>query len=153
MKKHITLGIILILIAVIVVFGIAFAKYKTELSGKTTTEIADMICEMQVTSSEANSQVINPYCIVNVKNYNDNNEITETDVSFKIEVTPKEDFEMPRYYWQDSEGVTISDSTVLTGNFKNGIKDEKQYKIVFLNSGEEDITRLVNFNFVAVQGK
>ena len=32
MKKHITLGIILILIAVIVVFGIAFAKYKTELS-------------------------------------------------------------------------------------------------------------------------
>lgn len=153
MKKHITVSIIVIIIAVIAVFGIAFAKYITELSGKTTSEVANMICEMQVTSSEANSQVINPYCIVNVKNYNDNNEITETDINFKIEVTPKENFEMPKYYWQDSEGVTIADSAVLTGSFKNGIKEEKQYKIVFLNSGEKDITRLVNFNLVAVQGK
>ena len=143
--------ILTIIILVIVIFTIAYAKYTTSVSGQATTEVANMICEMNVTSSEASKQVINPYCIVTVKNYNDADEITETDVNFKIEVTPKEDFEMPEYYWQNSEGVIIAQSTAVTGSFKNGLKDLKEYKIVFLNSGEEDITRLVDFNLVAIQ--
>lgn len=152
-KTKITIiGIILaIIILVIAIFTIAYAKYITSVSGQATAEIAKMICEMNVTSSEANKQVINPYCIVTVKNYNENNEITETDVNFKIEVTPKENFEMPEYYWQNSEGVIVAQSTAVTGSFKNGLKDLKEYKIVFLNSGEEDITRLVDFNLVAIQ--
>lgn len=152
-KTKITIiGVILaIIILVIVIFTIAYAKYITSVSGQATGEIAKMICEMNVTSSEANKQVINPYCIVTVKNYNENNEITETDVNFKIEVAPKDNFEMPEYYWQNSEGVIVAQSTVLTGSFKNGLKDLKEYKIVFLNSGEEDITRLVDFNLVAIQ--
>lgn len=143
--------ILAIIILVIVIFTIAYAKYTTSVSGQATTEVANMICEMNVTSSEASKQVINPYCIVTVKNYNDADEITETDVNFKIEVTPKEDFEMPEYYWQNSEGVIIAQSTAVTGSFKNGLKDLKEYKIVFLNSGEKDITRLVDFNLVAIQ--
>ena len=77
--------------------------------------------------------------------------LLEADVNFKIEVAPKDNFEMPEYYWQNSEGVIVAQSTVLTGSFKNGLKDLKEYKIVFLNSGEEDITRLVDFNLVAIQ--
>lgn len=143
--------IVAILILIIVIFTIAYAKYVTNASGQATAEIGKMICEMNVTSSEANKQVINPYCIVTVTNYNENNEITETDINFKIEVTPKENFEMPEYYWQNSEGVIVAQSTAVTGSFKNGLKDLKEYKIVFLNSGEEDITRLVDFNLVAIQ--
>lgn len=143
--------ILAVIILVIAIFTIAYAKYITSVSGQATGEIAKMICEMNVTSSETNKQVINPYCIVTVKNYNENNEITETDVNFKIEIAPKDNFEMPEYYWQNSEGVIVAQSTVLTGSFKNGLKDLKEYKIVFLNSGEEDITRLVDFNLVAIQ--
>lgn len=148
--KKIT-AVLVIISLVLVIFTIAYAKYVTNVSGQATAEIAKMICEMNVTSSEANKQVINPYCIVTVANYNENNEITETDINFKIEVTPKENFEMPEYYWQNSEGVIVAQSTAVTGSFKNGLKDLKEYKIVFLNSGEEDITRLVDFNLVAIQ--
>ena len=103
--------ILAIIILVIAIFTIAYAKYITSVSGQATAEVAKMICEMNVTSSEANKQVINPYCIVTVKNYNENNEITETDVNFKIEVSPKDNFEMPEYYWQNSEGVIVAQST------------------------------------------
>lgn len=147
---HISI-ILLILIILVVLFGIAYSKYITTKTGSATVELAQMICEMEVQSSEANQTVINPYCVVTVRNYNDADEISETDINFKIEVTPKEDFELPEYYWQDSKGTIIAQSTEATGSFKNGLKDLKEYKIVFLNSGEEDITRLVDFNLVAIQ--
>lgn len=144
--------IVLICIVLLVVFGFAYAKYVTTKEGSATAEIANMICEMEVQASEANEEIINPYCIVTVKNYNANDEVTETSVNFKIEITPKEDFEIPGYYWEDENGTIVAQSTELTGSFSIDAKQTKQYKIVFLNTGEEDITKLVDFNLVAVQG-
>lgn len=75
-----------------------------------------------------------------------------TDVDYTIEVLPKGDFEMPEYYWQDSNGTIIARSTGISGSFNNGIKGQDEYKIIFINPGEEDITKLVEFNLIATQG-
>lgn len=143
------LTIIIMLIMVLVTFG--YAKYIETYKGGATAQIAKMICEMDVVTSEANKSIINPYCKVTVKNHNANSEITETNIDYTIQVLPKGDFQLPEYYWQNSDGTIISRSNELTGNFKNGVKEETEYTIVFLNSGEEDITQKVEFNIVAVQ--
>lgn len=143
--------IILILLIAIILAGFAYAKYVTSKEASATAKVAQLICEMEVQSSEADDTIINPYCTVTVKNYNAEDKITETDINFKIEVTPKGDFVLPEYYWKDSTGTILAQSTEVTGSFQNGVKDLKEYTIVFLNSGEEDVVRNVDFNLVAIQ--
>lgn len=151
-KKNKKLIIIVVLIALIgILCGIACSKYITTIQGQVSQKVAKMICNIEVTPSEKDKSIINPYCIVKVKNYDSDNSITETDVRYTIEVTPKGDFVMPEYYWQDSNGTIVSRSTVVIGNFKNQVKSEDEYKIVFLNSGVEDIMRVVEFNLIATQ--
>lgn len=150
-KLFIILALLGILLLVAIIFPFAYAKFISTINASASAEVAKMICEIEVLPSENTSTIINPYCTVTVKNYNDKNEITETDINYKIEVLPKGDFTLPEYYWKDSEGTILAHSTALTGSFKNGLKDLKEYKIIFLNSGEEDITRLVDFNLVAIQ--
>lgn len=145
------LALMLIMVLIIILAGSGHAKYMESYKGETKVEVAKMICEMEVEPSEADKSIINPYCKVKVKDYNANGEITETNVNYTIEVKPKDDFKLPEYYWQSSNGTIVSRNSELVGNFKNGVKDEIEYTIVFLNSGEEDILRLVEFNLVAVQ--
>ncbi len=144
--------IFILILLMVVLIKTGYSKYTEEINGSTSAKVAKMICEIEVLPSEDNKEVINPYCIVTVKDYNNNDEITETDVEYTIEVLPKGDFKMPEYYWQDSNGIIIARSTQVNGRFVKGNKNENKYKIVFLNSGEEDITRLVEFNLIAIQG-
>lgn len=155
-KSNKKLFIILVLLGILlltaIIFPYAYAKYISTINASTSIEVAKMICEMEVLPSENTSTIINPYCTVTVKNYNDKNEITETGVNYKIEVLPKGDFTLPEYYWKDSEGTILAHSTALTGVLKHGTKVDEVYTIVFLNSGEQDVSRLVDFHLDAVQG-
>lgn len=151
-KKTIIIAVlVLILIITIILSVFAYAKYVTTKTATATAQIAQMICEMEVQPSDADKTIINPYCTVTVKNYNNEDKITETDVNYKIEVTPKGDFVLPEYYWKDTSGTILAQSTEISGNFQTGEKDSKEYIIVFLNSGEEDIVRNIDFNLVAIQ--
>ena len=144
--------ILLIIILILFILGtIILGKYMTSKETGATMQVAKMICEMEVEESEDDRTIINPYCIVKVKNYDNKDKVTETDINFKVEVKPKDDFVLPEYYWEDSEKTIVAQSTDVSGDFKNGVKEEKEYKIVFLNSGEEDIIEKVEFNLVAVQ--
>lgn len=151
-KKLIIMAILILIILIAIIFRIGYSRYITTLNGSSNQDVAEMICNMEVVPSEKNKSIINPYCEVIVKNYNSNDKVTETDINYIIEVMPKEDFEMPEYYWQDSNGNIVARSTEVRGNFKNQEKGQHEYKIVFINSGEQDITRLVEFNLTAVQG-
>ncbi|MBR1654307.1 MAG: hypothetical protein IJ690_05095 [Clostridia bacterium] len=118
--------------------------------------------------------IVNPYCIVTIKDYTGEEAnptaITQTDVNYTVTVTPKQvngadSFTLPAYYWYEiaspdaTSGTKIATSTALNsasttaGSFKNGVAATRYYKIVFLNSGEEDITRYVDFDLKAVQAK
>lgn len=178
--------VLLITLILIVVCGIAYAKYLSTATGSATAEIVEMVCIMDVKSSSednnggvinpADKTIINPYCIVTIKDYKgaseaNHGDITQTDVSYTITVTPKKDnngedtFTLPAYNWYEIESPTATSGTKLAtsvaltslmsskGNFKNGVAETRYYKIVFLNSGEEDITRYVDFELKAVQAQ
>lgn len=176
--------LLIIMLIMIIVCGIAYAKYLSTATGSATAEVAEMVCTMEVKSSSENNNgevinpadktIINPYCIVTVKDFEGANQsnpdkVTETDVGYSISVKPKKDsneqdtFVMPAYNWYEisspdaESGTKIATSTDLVssstskGNFKNKVADTRYYKIVFLNSGEQDITRYVDFELKATQ--
>ena len=143
---------IILIITVIFISRLGYARYTHNHNASATVKVATVACEMTVTSCESSDTIINPYCTIDVKNY-ENDKIAETDLNFTIEVTPKGDFTLPEYYWKDSSGTILARSTALTGTFTKGVKEDKEYTIVFLNSGETDITRKVDFNLVAVQAE
>ncbi len=178
--------VLVICILLIIICGVAYSKYLSTDRGSATAQIADMICIMDVKSSSednngnlinpADKTVVNPYCIVTVKNFqttgegaNQETKVTDTDVNYVITVKPKKDangidtFELPVYNWYEissaeaTSGTKIATSTALSsastskGCFKNGVAETRYYKIVFLNSGEQDITRYVDFELNAVQ--
>lgn len=68
--------VVLIMILIIILFGVGYSKYKETINGTTSTKIAEMICEMDIEPSEDNKTIINPYCMVTVRDYNSSNEIT-----------------------------------------------------------------------------
>lgn len=152
-KKYLIIIIFCIILIIILVLGrLAYSKYMHTQSTTVSIKTATIVCEMEVVSSEDSNAIINPYCTVNVKDYI-GEKVTETDINFKIEVSPKGDFILPEYYWKDSSGTILARSTPVTGTFTNGVKEDKEYTIVFLNSGEVDISRSIDFNLVAVQAQ
>lgn len=161
-KKKITLLALLLILLIIIItaIGVAYSKYTTTANGTATAEVAKMICYMEVDSSEAEKTIINPYCTVTVKDFNvlqgNAQEVTETDVQYTITVTAKLDengqpFVLPAYYWKNSSGTIIAQSTALTGSFTKGNAETHEYTIVFANNGEQDIKKYVEFNLQAVQ--
>lgn len=184
-KKVLILSLtIAIIILLVGIAGFAYAKYVTTMQGTARAQIAEMICTIDVkSSSEDNSgnvispsdkTVVNPYCIVTIKDYTGTEAsptaVTQTDVNYTVTVKPKQvngedSFTLPTYYWYEiaspdaTSGTKIATSTALNsasttaGCFKNGVAQTRYYKIVFLNSGEEDITRYVDFDLKAVQAK
>lgn len=151
-KKKRKIIIILITLLMLFILGtFIFGKYMSTKQANNAMQVAKMICEMEIEQSKDDRTNINPYCIVKVMNYDVKDKVSETDVNFKIEVTPKEGFVLPEYYWKDSEGTIVAQSTPVSGDFKNGVKELKEYKIVFLNSGEKDIIENVDLNLIAVQ--
>lgn len=149
--KIIYLGLILIIVQIIFLVAYRFARYKETYKGSASAEIAKMICEMDVLPSEDNKSIINPYCNIIVRNYDETNKVSETDINYTIQVITKDNLELPGYYWEDAEGAKLQENSNLTGKFENGVKDKKEYKIVFINSGEKDINRKIEFKLTAVQ--
>lgn len=149
--KVVYLGVILIIVQIIFLVAFRFAKYKETYKGSASAEIAKMICEMDVVPSEDNKSIINPYCNIIVRNYDESNKVSETDINYTIQVITKDNLELPGYYWEDAEGTKLQENSNLAGKFENGVKDEKEYKIVFINSGEKDINRKIEFKLTATQ--
>ena len=153
-NKSLVLCIILIISVIsISMLAIAYARYRIVLTGTASAEVAKIICELEIVQNETNNSTINPYCNIIVKNYNNKNEYTQTKVKYQIEVKPKGNFVLPNYYWEDSEGNKVAENSNVTGTFGYEQKEDKKYKIVFINSGESETTGAVDFNLIAVQGE
>ena len=159
--------ILALMIMLVALFAIAFSRFSNTASGNATAQVARFICEMEVEKSETSDTVINPYCIVTVKNYSGNN-VAETDVEYTLEVVPTDNIALPEFYWKNASGTIIARSQDVrdannnvisrtaqfpTQRFTAGTSQESEFTIVFLNTGEEEILRYVDFNLVAVQGR
>ena len=167
-NKFIIIAIILSLMIILAaIFTIAYSKFSETVSNNATAQVAKFICEMEVEKSEASETVINPYCVITVKNYS-GNDVAETDVNYTLEVVPTDNIALPEFYWKNASGTIIARSQDVTDannnviartaqfptyTFEAGVQEESEFTIVFLNTGEEEILRYVDFNLIAVQGR
>lgn len=161
-------GIIIASVIIIIsLLTVAYSRYVKKENSNATAQVAKMICEMEVKPSEGNDEIINPYCEITVKDYQEN-QITQTDLQYRIKVEAKDNRILPEHYWKDEDGNIIARSVdVKDGNgnitertiefpiqyFKNNVKETKKFTIVFLNTGEEEIIRYVDFKLIAEQTK
>ena len=134
-----------------IVSTIAYSRYSSKFNSNITTDIASLICEIEVQPSEASNLIDNPYCIVNVKNYDRNNNISAVKVDYKIEIISKDENPLPELYWMDSNNQIISNDPYMNGTMGISGRETDYYKVVFINPGVQDVTRLVDFNLVAAQ--
>ena len=144
---------LLLLILLIAIVGIAYAKFTASVNGTATAQVAKMVCNMDVEPSAVNNTIINPYCTVTLTNFNNSTDISQTDLNYRVEVSPKSGLlSLPTYYWEDEGGNRVGNtSSALTGSFSRGIQDTQIYKVIFMNSGESDITAEINFDLIAIQ--
>lgn len=163
---------VLILVLVVVLFSMAYAKYVTSKQGSATAQVGKMICKMEVKPCEDNGKtIVNPYCDVTIKSFNGESgksaetgegDVTETSINYKVKVvsTNGDSESLPKYYWEDSDKKKIAgnadvleenNKTDLEGTFNKGEKAEKKYKIVFVNTGEQDVTKSIKFELTATQ--
>lgn len=155
--KAIVITAVVLLIILVIISIRAYARYIERQNSVSEVSIAEPICTLHVEPSEASKKIVNPYCVVTVRNYDNSNKVTETDMNYRIEVTANQDIELPPYYWEDENGTVVAYSTDLTGtiplkgNVGHAEKEEHKYKIVFKNPGDKDIIYKVDFNLVATQ--
>ena len=164
-NRIIFVAVLGVLVVTVILATIAYSKYVYQNQGQVQGETAAMICEMSVQECQDSVAIINPYCTVTVMNYL-NNDITETDVNFTIDATPKGNYILPEFEWRNSQGRVIARSVneydannQLIGrsaqfplqSMGHATKEDKVYTIVFLNTGEMDITEIVKFDLHAVQ--
>lgn len=77
--------------------------------------------------------------MVTVKNYNNSNEITQTSLTYELDVISTDEAELPEYYFSDLDGNNLG--TIAKGEFGCTTKEEKKYKVTFINAASEEITR------------
>lgn len=155
--------LLVILALLIVLARLGYAKFISSANGTATATVAKIICKLQVesssdsTSSNYSPEVANPFFDVTVMNYEvieGNNNITEADIDYTIEVVSNSDgFVLPQYHWEwtDSSGTQHTANNI-AGTFTNSVPQSQLYRIIFHNPGNDDIlNKSVKFNLKAVQ--
>lgn len=87
--------------------------------------------------------------MVTVKNYNSNNEVSQILLNYEVNVISTDGSELPEYYFTDLNGNNLG--TTARGTLGNTIKEEKVYKLIFVNVANEEITRNIKVVAIASQ--
>lgn len=154
-------SILLMVIFVLIVIGVGngYAKFNARRTGSITARVPKMICNMTAIPSDSNSEIVDPYCVVTVCNYNilENNNIERTEVSvqYKLEVVPQsstpELAELPSYRWEEMDGTLIQEGGYITDTLTKDRDTLVQYKVVFDNPETANITAIYDIKVTAVQ--
>ena len=112
--------------------------------------MAKPIFEIEVEDAN-DTENLNSYYNVTVKNYNAEGEISEVTFDYEVKLTTIDNSEVPEHYWYDESGNMIGQD--LKGSLKNSEKEEKTYKVCFINPGNENITSNIEFKAIATQIK
>ena len=140
--------IILIISIILLIMAFAYAALVQLIKGNGYAIIAKPIFEIQVDDANEEGNLYS-YYNVTVKNYNTENEISEVNFDYEVKITTTDNSEIPEHYWYDEHGNIIGQN--LKGTLKNSEKQEKVYKICFINPQNKDITSNIKFETIAIQ--
>lgn len=74
-----------------------------------------------------------------MKNYDSNNNITKTSLEYELKVVSRDKTELPEYYFTDLDGNNLG--SIAKGEFGCTEKQEKSYKVIFVNVADKEIIR------------
>ena len=148
-KKRVLYITLILGCIVLIGIGVGLAKYITTVNGNGSATVAKPICALIVSEYKCENNEINPYCDVEVNNYNSDGEVSEVAMNFDVEVNDENGKQLTNYYWKDEQGNDLGKD--LTGSFDTTNKEQKKYKIYFINTNGIEKTERVNFVINATQ--
>ena len=126
-------GFILSIIVIIMLCGYSMAKCIDEYIIKGRMKIAEPILEIENNPiiNITESQNYGEY-IFKVRNYNNKDKVTETDLKYYIEISPKLDNSIELELYQDENKIELADNKTEYIKISKNQKEEREYKIKIL---------------------
>lgn len=121
---------IISIIVIIMLCGYSMAKCIDEYIIKGRMKIAEPILEIEnnpiidITESQNYGEYI-----FKVRNYNNKDKVTETDLKYYIEISPKLDNSIELELYQDENKIELSDNKTEYIKISKNQKEEREYKI------------------------
>ena len=145
---------ILIIVLVVSLFAVAYAKRRTKINGIGKIDAAGIKCYTEVIPNNSSIESINPYCEINVNNFDENNEVSEFAFDYEITIE-SETNNLPDYYCIDSLGNEIanstSENTQIIGTLGCESSETQTYRLYFVNDGENDVTQNFSLRIKTMQ--
>lgn len=126
-------GFILSIIVIIMLCGYSMAKCIDEYIIKGRMKIAEPILEIENNPiiNITESQNYGEY-IFKIRNYNNKEKITETDLKYYIEISPKLDNSINLELYQNEDEIKLTDNKTEYIKISKDQKEEREYKIKIL---------------------
>lgn len=123
-------GFILSIIVIIMLCGYSMAKCIDEYIIKGRMKIAEPILEIENNPiiNITESQNYGEY-IFKIRNYNNKEKITETDLKYYIEISPKLDNSINLELYQNEDEIKLTDNKTEYIKISKDQKEEREYKI------------------------
>ena len=121
---------IISIIVIIMLCGYSMAKCIDEYIIKGRMKIAEPILEIEnnpiidITESQNYGEYI-----FKVRNYNNKDKVTETDLTYYIQISPKLDNSIELELYQDENKIELSDNKTEYIKISKNQKEEREYKI------------------------
>lgn len=129
-KHKLMAGFILSIIVIIMLCGYSMAKCIDEYIIKGRMKIAEPILEIENNPiiNITESQNYGEY-IFKIRNYNNKEKITETDLKYYIEISPKLDSSIDLELYQNEDEIKLNDNKTEYIKISKDQKEEREYKI------------------------
>lgn len=129
-KHKLMAGFILSIIVIIMLCGYSMAKCIDEYIIKGRMKIAEPILEIENNPiiNITESQKYGEY-IFKIRNYNNKEKITETDLKYYIEISPKLDSSIDLELYQNEDEIKLNDNKTEYIKISKDQKEEREYKI------------------------
>ncbi len=129
-KHKLMAGFILSIIVIIMLCGYSMAKCIDEYIIKGRMKIAEPILEIENNPiiNITESQKYGEY-IFKIRNYNNKEKITETDLKYYIEISPKLDSSIDFELYQNEDEIKLTDNKTEYIKISKDQKEEREYKI------------------------
>lgn len=129
-NRFITVGIIVFMIILLIFCGYSMAKMIEEVVINGKAEIAEpiLVVENNPAVDITENQNYGEY-VFKVKNYNEQNKLSETDLKYYIEILSNADDSVDIELYQDENKIELNDKKTDYIKISKNQKEEREYKI------------------------